>query len=219
MRVCILAVEYHEPSYQQIREQLQVIRDEAVPVFMVDRMGIGSLAEAFNRGFKENELHTYDYVWMITNIVPRLHSLMRLAAVAAEKHWVGICPAYLSDHSFLRPNSIEYGRGNVSVPFVEFTACMVHARTFAQYELDEDMPYVGHDLDWSYRVLRAGFHVGVCRDVIIHHSYLRHLDSKGHLATVERARLRQIAEPLTTAALVKKYGADWREKLYYKGAI
>lgn len=217
MKIAILAVKYRENTYEETRECLRA--QSAAQVYWVDREGVGSLAEAFNRGFAEHTLEDFDYVWMITNILFRPDAVMQLAWLAAQRHWVGVSPAFQSDHAFLRPNSLAFGPGNVETPYIEFTAAMVHGPTYQRFQLDEDMPYVGHDLDWSYRVKQAGFKIGVKRDVVIGHHYLRHLDNQSALVTQERTRLRKLAELPTEQALAKKYGDNWRQKLYYKGAI
>lgn len=218
MTIAILAVIYNERSYQQTRDCLAKV-SSSIPVYLIGREGVGSLAKAFNEGFARFDLKRFDYVWLITNITFFPDTPQKLAGVMAKHKWVGASPAFQSDHSHLRPNSIAFGVGNTTVPFIEFTAAMVHGPTFAEFLLDEKMPYVGHDLDWSYRVQKAGFYVGVIREVLIGHAYLRFLDAESDACTKERLRLRNAAAEPTTQALVNKYGDNWKALLYYNGAL
>jgi hypothetical protein len=80
------------------------------------------------------------------------------------------------------------------------------------------MPYIGHDLDWCYRVREHGGRMGVCRQVAVRHSYLRNLaDDAESQITTRRAELRKAAEQPTLDRLVEKYGESWRKKLYGSG--
>jgi GT2 family glycosyltransferase len=213
MNVAVLSVVYAESWWSETQKSLQRMQ-AAVDIYHVDRQGVGSLAEAFNRGFREHALQRYDYVWLITNVVFRPDVLPTLVEVITRKDWRAIHPAFKSDHAFLRKDSTLHGPGDVETPFIEFTAPLVHVPTFLSNPLDEAMPYIGHDLDWCYRVREQGGKVGVCRQVSVRHSYLRNLTAPESAVTLRRAELRRAAEQPTLDRLVEKYGASWRKKLY-----
>ncbi len=220
MNAAVLAVRYTETWWE--KETLACINQlpANVPVFYCHREpdGVGSLARAINSGFDEHRLVAFDYVWIVTNVLFAPTDFERLVTIAQQRHWVGAHPGFHSDHPFLRPTSDRYGRGDVVVPYIEFTAPLVHGPTFARYLLDEQMPYVGHDLDWSWRVRRAGYHLGVARSVRINHVYNRHL-SQVEEATKQRAAAREAAIAPTECRLVEKYGPGWKQVLRYAGSI
>jgi hypothetical protein len=216
MNVAVLSVVYAESWWLQTEESLQRL-PPTVDVYRVDRQGVGSLAEAFNRGFREFTLQRYDYVWFITNVTFRHRVLPTLVDVITRTGWCAVHPAFKSDHAFLRQDSTLHGAGDVETPFIEFTAPLVHAATFLSSPLDEAMPYVGHDLDWCYRVRAEGGKVGVCRQVSVGHAYLRNLTDADSPITTRRAELRQAAEAPTLNRLIEKYGAGWKKKLYGRG--
>jgi hypothetical protein len=216
MKLAVLSVVYAESWWSSTQDSLGRL-PPTVDVYHVDRQGVGSLAEAFNRGFRDFTLHRYDYVWLITNVTFRGNVLPTLAEVIAQRGWCAIHPAFKSDHAFLRRDSTLHGEGDVETPFVEFTAPLVQASALASNPLDEAMPYIGHDLDWCYRVRAQGGKVGVCRQVSVGHSYLRNLIASEAAITQRRAELRQAAEEPTVRRLIEKYGEGWRKKLYGPG--
>jgi hypothetical protein len=214
-KVAILAMIYHEVDW--LHTCAAIARLNRVPTFFADRQGINGLAGAFNGGFDSQELGRFEYVWFLTNV--HFHSIdfWRLVdAMDANPEAAAIQPAYQSDHKHLRSD----GSGLVrSVPFIEFTCPMVRSEVFRKYPLDPGMPYTGHDVDWSFRVLQAGWMLGVHNQVMLDHKYLRHLPDQHHPSTRERARLRKLAQAPTEARLADKYGSDWRTKLNYHGGI
>ena len=216
MKVAVLSVVYAESWWSHTVDSLKRL-PPAVDVYYVDRQGVGSLAEAFNRGFRESTLQRYDYVWFVTNVTFRGRVLNTLVETITQQGWCAVHPAFKSDHLFLRQDSTIHGTGDVETPYLEFTAPLVHAPTFLSHPLDEAMPYVGHDLDWCYRVREHGERVGVCRQVSVGHSYLRNLTDAESAITARRAELRRAAEQPTLDRLVEKYGEGWRKKLYGPG--
>lgn len=212
MSVCIVAVEYEEPEYTETRA---AIENTGQDVVWVDRDGIGSLARAYNEGFREAQRRGAGMVWFLSNITFGPDVLPRLVGSLAENpEYAAIQPPYDSDHAFLRPN----GSGKVeSVPYVEFTCPLVRANVFARFPLDERMPYWGHDLDWGFRVRQAGWKVGVdqgCES--IGHTYIRHVQNPLPV-TKKRHALRHASNRATRKALIRKYGNNWAQVLGYDG--
>lgn len=198
--ITIVAVEYDEPEYAQTRE---CIAASGLPVVWVDREGIGSLAEAYNRGFKSVRTPV---VWFVSNIAFTPEVPGRLLLSLGDN--AAVHPQFPSDHTFIRQ-----GSGVTPAPFVEFTAPLVIADVFREFPLDEAMPYWGHDLDWGHRVRQAGHSLAVDHECRIDHVYVRHLAQ--HPVTIRRRRLRRSTDEATRAALVERYGEDWKERLCY----
>jgi GT2 family glycosyltransferase len=210
----ILAIKYEEANYA---ETVKSIKREDIPVWYVDRnpAGVGSLAEAINRGLKESGLIS-EFCWITTNI--RFNPGTYLALVNAmieNPDLAAVAPAYLSDHAFLRPSKeVELLKG---IPFMEFTAAMVRTKVLREFPLDEDMPYVGFDLDWGYRVRQAGYDLASLKTAYVGHEYIRH--SKREPITRRRLQMRKMADAKTTAKLVEKYGANWPDLMNYHSGI
>lgn len=228
----IVAVEYLEPEWQQTKTLIEKLAADyngsgngSCTVQYVGRDGVGSLAEAYNRGFRKAQGHEYDYVWLLSNIssvemrgvcgietdaislmIKQMESVDKRVNVAANH------PAFNSDHIHIRPETFI---GITPVPYIEFTAPFIRAEIFAQFPLDETMPYWGHDLDWSYRVAQAGYTLTVDHSVVLGHSYIRHSKANGTLHAITRRRLmlRRRSDKATEAALVAKYGKMWRNVL------
>jgi hypothetical protein len=122
-----------------------------------------------------------------------------------------IHPSFKSDHKHMCPQ-----RDNVvrEVPFLEFTAPIVKTKVFEKFPLDENMPYMGHDLDWGYRVKKEGHRMGVHHGVEAKHTYIRF---NKNLSTVTdiRKRLRKLWDEHTEYVLTQKYGENWKSKLHY----
>lgn len=197
----ILSVVYLEPEWLNTKK---CIDRTGLPVHYVERnpAGVGSLAEAINRGFREIESFGFKYVWVVTNItfekgVPfKLRSMMDDYAI--------VHPSFSSDHYFCRPD--DSGKTK-PVPFVEFTSPMIKSDTFIY--LDENMPYWGHDQDYGYRMWERKQKVGVNHAVKIDHTYIRktvHYFS----TTLQRHNLRKATNRSTKEALARKYGDGWR---------
>jgi 3-deoxy-D-manno-octulosonate 8-phosphate phosphatase (KDO 8-P phosphatase) len=149
----------------------------------------------------------YDHVWFVTNVTFDPDLPLKLAESIGSH--AAIHPKFKSDHKHMTE-----GEGVKEVPFVEFTAPLVRADVFKDLPLDENLPYWAHDLDWGYRVWSAGYSIAVNYDLEVGHTYIRH--SKMHPVTKERLRQRRAADQPTREALVKKYGAEWRDIIFPK---
>jgi hypothetical protein len=126
--------------------------------------------------------------------------------------YAAITPAFSSDHKHIQPinrNVVTEG------PFVEFTAPIVRMDVFKNFQLDEDMPYMGHDLDWSHRVASFGNKMGVHHGVVLKHTYIRNA-KYSHSITDIRKKLRKNADASTEQKLIYKYGAAWKAVLNYQ---
>ena len=146
--LCIIAIKYEEPEYQQT---VDCIKSAGYPFIFIDRKpsGIGSLAEAINRGINlgKEQGTNFRYFWIVTNITFAQDVPAKLLAQISIIGAAAIHPQFASDHKHIRE-----GQGVKSVPFVEFTAAMIDIEQWQP--LDEKMPYWGHDLDHGYRVIR-----------------------------------------------------------------
>jgi len=210
MKTAILSIIYYEPEWLETCKDLAAYA-HGYPVFFVDRHGTGSLAAAINRGFLHHSMALrFDYVWVLTNVrfgpdcIQVLEKAMRENPAYAALH-----PCFESDHSHLRA---QPGMGLVDVPFVEFTAPLVHAWTFHRIGLDERMPYAGHDVDWGYRVRQIGGRIAVHHGVKVSHTYIRH-NQTNHLVTLQRKTLREQHEQPTKDLIRKIYGPNHAELL------
>jgi len=203
-RVCIISVVYGEPEWKKTKECLELLD---IPVNYIDRGGVGSLAEAINKGFTKYAKPKHDYVLFVTNVTFPSMMLKKLVKEMDRSGYAAIHPSFNSDHHFCRPLNQDC---TVESPFVEFTCCMVRRDVFLNHYLDERMPYWGHDLDWGYRVKRSGYDVGIYHGIKLEHVYIRH-NKKKHPLTQERKRLRNNADSSTKAALIDKYGPNWRD--------
>lgn len=216
--VAIIAIIYEEPEWQETRKCLDKI--QCLKLY-VDRQGTGSLAAAYNKGYRDLMAYAaanniqIDYVWFVSNPTFLPGTMERLVSAMDSTGYAAIHPAFNSDHKHLRPVP-ELKEANVKreVPYIEFTAPIVRADVFAKFPLDEQMPYWGHDLDWSYRVRKDGYILAVHSGVRIEHTYIR--NSKPHPVTQRRHQLRKQTNAATTAHLVELYGADWQTVLQYK---
>ena len=216
MKTLIIAIVYLEPSWQETKECLQKCNNRVV---LVDRDGVGSLAGAYNYGFKEYA-DSYKYVWFVSNvkfdplIVEQLEQAMEDNPGFATIHPV----MNNSDHHHMRYSKFMqrmYGESGIlkEVPFVEFTAPIVRADVFRNIMLHEELKYVGHDMAWGYDVRQAGYKIGVLSTCEVDHTYLRH--SPDHPITRERMRLRRESDKQTIEFLIEKYGKDYKQKLKY----
>jgi GT2 family glycosyltransferase len=199
-----VAIVYEEPFWTRTYACLESL---GIPVVYVDRGGVGSLAEAYNRGFREAP--DTDLVWFVSDVTFAPGVLPALVETLRREDLAAVHPSFVSDHGFCRPDPAG---GVVPAPFLEFTALLVRCDVFASFPLDERMPYWGHDLDWGWRVRHAGHRLGVDRDVTVEHCYLR--NKVQHPATLERARLRRSTDGPTRRALAATYGANWRAELW-----
>lgn len=214
-KVVIVSIVYKENEWQETKKCVEAC---GVPVVYVERMpeGIGSLAEAINRGFKEaKKKYESDYVFFVTNVtfseslLRSLVSLMDLTGVAA------IHPCFNSDHKHLQPlEPSQLLNCLAEVPFVEFTAPIVRADVFDKFPLDEKMPYVGHDMAWGYELRKAGFVLGVYHGEKLGHTYIRHKDQNNKF-TKARRKMRRHAVEATKRRLIELYGKDYQDKIQY----
>lgn len=199
----IISVLYLEAEWLKTK---RCVDATGAPAYFVERnpAGVGSLAEAINRGFREAKATDYEFAWIVTNITFTPDVLPRLEQ--SMKGYDVVHPSFDSDHSHIRPD----GSGIVKpVPFVEFTAAMVRTSVFKDHPLDEDMPYWGHDPDHGLRMWKNGFKVGVDHGCFVNHVYIRN-NKGGHLITAKRLKMRQSTDAQTRWHLEKKYGKDWR---------
>lgn len=211
--VLIVAIKYEEPEWIQSWDSMAQC---ACPIIVCDRSGVGNMAKAYNEGFKNSRefLARYDYVWFLSNVTFNDELLPGLIQAMEENNLDAIHPHFNSDHKHLR----ESKNGGIveEVPFIEFTAPLIRTRLFNLFSLDEDMPYWGHDLDWSYRVKLAGAKLGVHYGLTIGHTYIRNNEA-GHTVTNIRRKLRKLWDKPTQNKLIEKYGNNWREKVKYQG--
>ena len=218
MKIATIILKYDEPgwteqTYNSLPEQLKTTEFFTY----ADRHGVGNMSKAFNVAYLELKSRYnmyyhgsiadhYKAVFWATNVTfdqelpEQMYNLLmsddNIAAVHAAHH---------SDHAHLQP-----GREAQEVPFVELTCAMFRTEVFRKIGLmDEDMPYWGMDLDWSYRARQAGYklysHPGEVK-----HTYLRHIKHKHPISRI-REQLRQHYDLSTQQALVKKYGNEWRK--------
>lgn len=204
----ILAVKYLEPEYSETLRCLERLKN--VRIEFVDRSpeGVGSLAEAFNRGFNAIQ-NPEPFVWMITNIRFGPDAYYRLRDSIWVSDYAAMNPMYSSDHKHIRKATRI-----APVPFVEFTCPMVKTEVFKSIQLDEDLPYAYHDLVWSHQVKQAGHELAVNPFVRIDHQYIRH-NKKGHQITWLRSKMREQAVEPSEKKLVQQYGPQWRQVLNY----
>src|SRR5689334_2221551 len=104
----ILAVKYSETEYQKTIECLEKIK--GVKIAFIERKpeGVGSLSEAINRGFRE-QWDGSEFVWIVTNIQFEPYLYQRLVnGMKSAPNLAALCPAYDSDHKFLRPTSFKW---------------------------------------------------------------------------------------------------------------
>lgn len=216
----IILMKYDEPEWKQT---FDCAYKTGCPILIADRAGVGSMAAAYNRVIKENwnVIAHYTYVWFVSNIVFKVEDFQKLKSTMDQNYSTMSCihPCFHSDHKHLKPKDSD-GLLIEEVPFIEFTAPMMKVTMFANFYLllDEDMPFVGHDLDWSYRAKKSGHKLFVHYGVFIQHEYIRK-NKLGHNSTYYRKHIRKSWEAHTVYALEYKYGENWREVLGYHGAV
>lgn len=220
--VLIIALRYDEPEW---RQTFNCLVKCGVPIVIADRGGVGNMAKAYNEAF-DKAMNSdwaekkFKYVWFVSNIVfdPKILPVMVNRMNSGE--YAALHPTFASDHKHIQPlkEGNEFFHGVKEVSFVEFTAPLVRTDVFAHNFLDEDMPYVGHDLDWGFRVRSEGHKIGVYHGCHVEHVYIRN-NPNGHEVTKIRKALRKSWEKPTTEKLIGKYGQDWREVLGYYGNI
>lgn len=209
MKAIIIAIVYNEPDWNETRE---CIVQSGLPYLFVERtpQGVGSLAEAINRGVAN--VGGFEYAWIITNVSFKKFDAEKLIDCMDATGFAAIHPSFNSDHAHLQLR--DYG-GVISAPFIEFTCPMVRLDVLKKFPLDECMPYWGHDLDWGHRIRQEGMQVGVHYGIEIKHTYIR---NREHLPiTAARKQRRKNTDLSTRLILERKYGTDWKQFLKYKG--
>ena len=212
----IISLKYEEPYYLETLNCLERTKHDIV---FADRQGVGNMSTAFNKAFleAEAELH-YKNVWFVTNIqfevrVPEL-LLMELNSSRFQHEKISaIHPTFNSDHKHLRQYA---GKTIGKIPFIEFTAPMINSKVYKEHLLDEELPYWGMDLDFSFRVKESGYNLGVHFGARIEHTYIR-FNKELNSFTEKRKQLRAASDESTIKRLIQKYGNDWRKKLHYHG--
>jgi len=209
----VISVIYKELEWADTERCLEKL-PKRYPIHFVDRRGVGSLAKALNSGFNA-WANGAEYVWFVTNVLFSKQCLDKLVQQMEQTGYAAISPAFQSDHRFCRP--IEGCIETREAPFLEFTAPIVRAEVFKQFPLDENMPYWGHDLDWGYRVRKAGHKLGVYYGEQLGHVYIRYASTQNNdRITARRYELRRKTNQMTRIALIAKYGAAWKRELMQK---
>ena len=143
----------------------------AKTIYRVEK-GLG-LTGAFNESVRRS-LDERDWAlhWLLTNDVrlPNHETLPYLVNCFSEMTHVGAAqPAMPSFHEILWP---DRSKTVVDVPFLEWTAPILS--TYALLKVgfpDEELRFVGMDLDWSYRARQAGFRLLVDHRAPVDHPY------------------------------------------------
>lgn len=209
MTDCII-INYKEAAYKQ------PLNIKGANFIIVDRnpVGLGSLAEAINRGFNKV---TTEHFMVVTNVWCADDLLINLLASIGQ-HAI-IQPTYDSDHRHLRePNisiqeHLEKRFAVHEVPFTEFTCCLLRSDVFRELGgLDQSMPYVGFDIDYGIRLAQAGYTAAVDFSQTIDHKYNRHMDMRDPY-TRQRAMMRARYNWETRKKLHAKHGIPLNQKL------
>lgn len=190
---------------------------EESDIVYADREGTGNMSKAFNEAFKCLDLRLgyalgstkKHFVWFLTNVEFPPEMPASLLSVLKTECCVAVHPAFDSDHPHIRN---AYGL-NRDAAFIEWTAPMAWIPAFEEIRLDEQMPYWGMDLDWSYRAKEMGYALAIDGRYRLGHTYLRLADQKEPI-TLERERIRKTFDRSTEERLIEKYGADWMQKLW-----
>lgn len=178
-------------------------------IHYVDRDGVGSMAKAFNRGARQvlSKRKPPKYLWFVTNVTfPAALPGAMLEKMEETTTAAAIHPAFDSDHPHIRKPDGEW------IPFIEWTAPLVRVDAWQDVgELDEAMPYVHFDLDWSQRAKQAGWVLMATDAARMGHTYLWK-DAPEPISHLRR-QLRAIRHESSVARMVEKWGPDWRTKL------
>lgn len=195
--ITIVAVRYEETWYKETIKSLSKVK---IPIVFVDRQGVGSLAEAYNRGFEKVQT---PLVWFISNITFQKDVPLRL--VSHMSGFDGIHPQFESHHKFIRQ-----GNGLRECKFLEFTAPLIKSEVFREIRLNEDMPYWGHDIAFGIECHKRGYKLAIDHTVKIDHAYI--WDSKEEEVTKKRKALRLASDKKTEDKLNQLY-PDWKRYL------
>jgi hypothetical protein len=185
-------------------------------IVFADREGVGNMSKAFNDAFKSTLSNdtfpsAKPFTWFLTNVTfPEQMPVSLLELIKSDEDIAAVHPAFDSDHPHIR-NAYGISR---EVPFVEWTAPLVDSIVFFQCLLDEQMPYWGMDLDWSYLVTVIGeYTFAIDGRHRLGHTYLRMTDQKEPI-TIEREQIRKTFDASTEQRLIEKHGVDWMAKLW-----
>lgn len=181
-------------------------------IVYADRSGVGNMSKAFNEAFAKtglNKMSEKRYVWFLTNVTFSKEMPYALLETATSRAAAAVHPAFDSDHAHI---SNCYAVRE-DVPFVEWTAPLVWVPAFCAIQLDEQMPYWGMDLDWSYRVRQEGEILAIDGRHRLGHTYLRMTDQKEPI-TIERERIRKTFDTSTEQRLIERHGKGWMVKLW-----
>lgn len=195
-------------------------------IVFADRDGVGNMSRAFNtsthilkteddleylqfRGEVRTRMMDIKYIWFLTNV--EFSPEMPLSLLSAfDEDTAAIHPAFDSQHHFIA-NTVGVAP---EVPFVEWTAPMVRADVFIELSgLDENLPYWGMDIDFSYRAKKAGYILKVDGRHRLKHTYL-HLHALPEPITRIRKQLRELYDKPTEDYMISKYGENWLSLLW-----
>jgi len=205
-KIVAIVLNYTEPGWTP--DTMRCLRDSGISsTITVDRAGTGSMSKAFNGARKAVTQHASkgaEYAWFITNVtfsaeVP-ISLLSRFSDDVAAVH-----PAMRnSDHSFLREP-----REAKEIPFTEWTAPMVSIDALEKVGwLDDRMPYVHFDIEWSYRAKKAGFRLLVDGCCEVSHKYLH--SNHDHPISLQRHRMRAEGLEASARAMAAAMGFPYR---------
>lgn len=199
MKLQIVAVQYLEPEYNATLRSINMCQ---IPTIFVDRKGVGSLAEAYNRGFQKVQA---EYVWFISNI--SFDKTVPGRLLKSVEGYAGVHPEFDSHHKFIRK-----GKGIEKAPFLEFTAPLIRSEVFKEIGLIEEMPYWGHDIAFGIECQKKGYELAVDHTTRIDHVYI--WDSKRNKITEERKKRRLETDKQTEEYLDTHY-QGWRKQVYF----
>jgi hypothetical protein len=196
----IVLINYLEKSFAQTIKCCEKLNGN---VILQDRSprGVGSLAQAVNKGFSKV---TTEYFLVVTNVT---FNPTEINKFIQHTGYTAIQPTYASDHKHLR-----LGYGIERVPFTEFTFVLLHSNDFDKLGgVDELMPYVGFDIDYGIKASKMELEIACDFNYKVEHIYNRHLDYS--IVTKRRKELRREAEFKTRQRLVELYGINHNDKL------
>lgn len=212
-----IVLHYEEPGYFDATMKCLKASKLDDSAIIVSREGVGSMSKAFNAGVRQIELKEWQYLLWITNVEfsPNLPAQM-LEQLKADKSIGAVHATHKSDHIHLQSKKYR------DVPFIELTMAMFNPNALEKVGLmDENMPYWGMDLDWSYRARESGFKLAVSGAPEIKHTYLRHANQfkaqsmrQKYQISIIREILRKHRDQQTVNALINKYGANWKQKIW-----
>lgn len=169
-----------------------------------DRDGVGSMSKAFNRAFYDISPRREKYIWFVTNVTfpPEMPAAL-LDVMEKHPKCAAVHPVFDSDHPHIKTPPPG------PVPFIEWTAPMIRIEALDDVGLlDEALPYVHFDLDWSYRAREAGWELRVDGTHRLQHTYLWK-DAPEQISRMRR-ELRTLRHPASVARMIEKYGPNWK---------